>query len=292
MNDFKFEISIVIPAHNSSEFLIHAINSSLGQRFPSSYEILIIGQNLFEKEINNISNLKSNKIRYIRDEGVGIVSALNLGIKESKYDWIARLDSDDVMHPNRIENQVKYLSRNPKCVAIGGQMLTIDSFGREIGSVKYPINDLVIKFALKVNSPLPHPGTLIKKEALKLVGNYNEKYELVEDFDLWRRLAAVGNLHNLRSHVTYYRKHSEQVTNTKNNQIKYSRATIIAENLINSGNTTFDMVNDIAKLEEIVLTRNFLRIFKLISSRKKNKKILLKYLFYKLIVRSIRILPI
>lgn len=292
MENPKFDISVVIPAHNNPQFLIHAVNSSLKQKFPNQYEILIVGQKLSPEARKNILGLKSGNIRYINDEGVGVASALNLGITESNFDWIARLDSDDIMHPDRIENQVRYLLRHPSCVAIGGQMVTIDIFGQKLHNVKYPINNFAIKFALKVNSPLPHPGTLIKKSALEMVGKYDENYESVEDFDLWRKLAKVGNFHNLRNTVIYYRIHSGQVTNQKSNQILFSRAKLIAENLTNLREVTTDLVYDLAKLEQIIFKKSYKQCVKFILSSKENKKVLIKYLFYKFTVRSIGMLRI
>ena len=269
-------ISVLIPATGKCEYLLEAIESALCQSYPCEFEVLIVVQDIPTEKITIIQKIPEPNLRIIFDKGSGIVSALNLGVSRAKYEWIARLDSDDKMTPHRIQNQIEHISRNSNCVVVGGQVILIDLNGSILRNARYPINHFSISYGLNVESTIPHPGSLIRKSALLAVGGYRSKYQYVEDFDLWRRLSRVGSLHNIRKPVVFYRKHPTQTTNLKVLEIGRFNANMILQNI--SGHSDIDpkILEEFSKIVNYLHLRRYLSFFSSISSF--NKKIIILYL--------------
>ena len=107
------KISVLLPISNNTEKSYDAINSILNQTY-KNYEILIClnGNSLsFEKKIKKKKYKKIKRIKFFKNKEKNIVPALNLLIENSKGEYCARIDADDICKPNRFEEQVKYLKK-------------------------------------------------------------------------------------------------------------------------------------------------------------------------------------
>lgn len=105
-------VSVVMPVFNHSEKqLTTAIYSILNQTF-KNLEFIIVDGNPKNSNLNVISSIKDNRIKYFKSKGY--INCLNYGIKNAKGKYIARMDSDDIAYPERIEEQVKFLEENPE----------------------------------------------------------------------------------------------------------------------------------------------------------------------------------
>ena len=205
-------VSVLIPAHGDSPYLISALDSVLLQSFPSDWEIVLVVQNLNNNLFREIEKRYRNyPLNLIQDSESGIVSALNLGLEKCKYEIIARLDSDDLMLPNRIMKQLKVLSSG-RYVAVGGQIELIDGDSKLIGLGRYPITSFVTKWALDFTCCLPHPGVTYLKGIVMQAGGYRKEFQLAEDYDLWLRMRSFGKIRNIRETVIQYRRHTAQST--------------------------------------------------------------------------------
>ena len=96
--------------------------------------------------------------------------------------------------------------------AVGGQVETIDLSGRSTGRSHYPIGAANCRSYLRRGSPLCHPAVMMRADALARCGGYRDRYGSAEDYDLWLRLAAEGDIDNLRQGVLRYRIHGENFT--------------------------------------------------------------------------------
>lgn len=105
-------VSVVMPTFNHTEKqLTTAIYSILNQSF-KNLEIIIIDGNPKNFNLKIISSIKDSRIKYFKTKGY--VNCLNYGIKNAKGKYIARMDSDDIAHPDRIKEQLKFLEENPE----------------------------------------------------------------------------------------------------------------------------------------------------------------------------------
>jgi glycosyltransferase involved in cell wall biosynthesis len=132
----------------------------------------------------------------VTQEHGGIVKALNRGISEAKAGIIARMDADDVSRPERLSLQYEELSNND---SIALTSCLVEPLGPELteGYERYiewanrsRTHDEIIR-DLYVESPLPHPTVMFRKEVVRNLGGYRD-YGGPEDYDLWLRMAEAG----------------------------------------------------------------------------------------------------
>ena len=119
---------------------------------------------------------------------VGLGLALNEGIKITKNELIARMDSDDFSLPERCELQIKEFEKNPQLDIIGCPVLEfVGNIDNIVGERKVPLsNDEIYKYAKK-RDPFNHPTVMYRKKAVEAVGCYSD-YRKNQDTDLWIKM--------------------------------------------------------------------------------------------------------
>lgn len=214
------KVSVVMPAYNAEKYLSEAIESVLNQSF-KDFEFIIID----DCSTDNTSKIaleyasKDKRIKYFRNEdNVGCTASLNNGLKHSKGEFIARMDSDDVCHKKRFEEQIKALK---KYDVVGSNIVFIDEHGKKLGGRKYS-ND--VDKVIRIESPLAHPTVMFKKSLLKQ-SFYDERFEASQDYDLWIRLYLEGaKFFVVQKDLLLYRLHS---TSTKSLKTKKTIRNVI-----------------------------------------------------------------
>lgn len=191
-------VSVVMPAHNASRHISIAIESILQQTF-KDFEFIIVNDNSSDKTASLIKKYarKDSRIRLLNNsKRLDIAGSLNKGIENAKSNIIARMDADDISYPNRFELQYKLIQKSKKIVAVGSNIILIDSSENVIGLRNYPQESKKLKKCLFKYSPFAHPVVMFRKDVFEKVGKYNPKYSPTEDLDLWFRL---GKNHEFKS---------------------------------------------------------------------------------------------
>ncbi len=107
------ELSVVMPVYNASRFLKEAIESILQQTF-TDFEFIIIDDCSTDNSVAIIKSYKDDRIQlYFNDKNSGISYTLNKGIKLANAEWIARMDSDDISYPERLQKQHDFILQHP-----------------------------------------------------------------------------------------------------------------------------------------------------------------------------------
>jgi glycosyltransferase involved in cell wall biosynthesis len=177
----------------------------------SEFEVILVADRIKISEAEVLLKYSISNYRVYESHKPGIVNALNLGLSKSKAIYVARMDEDDLMEPNRLAQQSAYLDINPDCVAVGGQLKLINQKGAPIGVSRFS-HKVVHKKDLLRRSPIAHPAAMFRRETVINVGGYREN--LPEDWDLWTRLWQEGSIENLRDYVLRYRIHENQLSRT------------------------------------------------------------------------------
>ena len=115
------DISVLIPVHNSGPFIAEAIDSVINQTF-TNFELVIIddGSKDSTPSIIQSAQKKDNRVKiYTLPSNKGIVEALNFGLSKSSSQFIARMDSDDIMHPDRLLAQYELFQKYPQTDVAG-----------------------------------------------------------------------------------------------------------------------------------------------------------------------------
>jgi glycosyltransferase involved in cell wall biosynthesis len=208
-------ISVVIPSNNCNSWLEAAIDSVLGSKCSVPIEIFLILNNLsFEDEprLQQIEKKYGDTIRTVNLGKVSLVDALNFGVYNSKYDFIARLDSDDTMSESRLQRQHDFLVENRSVAAVGSAVKLIDEKSHIVGTRRYPLTNEEIKACFRFGNCLAHPTMMFRREAFNFIGGYSNDYPFAEDFDLFVRISRNFQIVNLPEHLTNYRVFDGQIS--------------------------------------------------------------------------------
>lgn len=188
-NDFSVLMSVYYK--EKVENLILAIDSIINQTLKPKEFIIVLDGKLGEDLDNCLSNYekKYDYIKLIRlEKNLGLGKALNEGMKYCNYEYIARMDSDDISLPSRFENQMDYLIEHQDIDVLGGNIMEFDSLTNEdISLRKVPYTDEDIKKFAKKRNPMNHVTVIFKKESVIECGGYLD-CPYFEDYYLWIRM--------------------------------------------------------------------------------------------------------
>lgn len=200
-------ISVVIPVHNGEKYVKEALESVLNQTY-ENVEIIVVDDKSTDSTLSILSTLEKRhpSLKVIEAEKQnGLGDVINIGIRASTGKYIARLDADDLMYPDRLEKQAEFMENNPDVVVVGGQIDIIDESGKVIGKREYATDDRDIKKNQFLFQPFAHPAVMMRKSALEEVGLYPEGVWKIEDVMLFFKLRQVGKFANLSDTVINYR---------------------------------------------------------------------------------------
>lgn len=207
------KISICIPMYNAARFIKDCIDSVLSQSF-KDFELLVVDDGSNDDSCDIVNSIKDNRIRLIQNKH-DYVGSLNMLLDEAKGKYIARMDADDVMYPNRLAIQYEYMESHPNVDVVGGRMVAFKRF------IKEPLYDLNVKSGslcisdMLDNCCICHPTVMFRAASIngKEKFRYDKQMAYAEDYDLWMRMLASGKkFFNLEEKLTYYRLHEQQVT--------------------------------------------------------------------------------
>ncbi|KGQ57209.1 glycosyl transferase [Gallibacterium anatis str. Avicor] len=116
----------------------------------------------------------------------GLAYALSQGLKYCKYDYIARMDTDDISTPERFEKQLTFLGKNKDIDVVGSYLTEINENGDVIKKqVNYPLEHDELKEFFSKRDPLAHPTVFFRKSFFVKAGSYTDEVPLGEDTVLW-----------------------------------------------------------------------------------------------------------
>lgn len=210
----NFEISVVMSVYKNDNcyHFKEAVDSLLAQTLLPS-EIIIVVDGSVDENIKTLlfdfSKIDIFKIIYL-ENNKGLANALNIGVNASSFNIIARMDSDDICLPDRLQKQMKFLINNDLDI-VGGQIL---EFGANINDViserKVPLDHTEIVKFLKTRSPFSHPTIIFHKKVFKIINGYDVNV-FPEDYDFFVR-AFLNNFKfgNVKETVLFFRVGSDK----------------------------------------------------------------------------------
>lgn len=209
----NMSLSVLLPVYGEASFICEAIISILDD-IKLEDELIIILDRTSDNTKAIIEDFasKDGRIVVINSEEPGITNALNLGVRNSSADFIARMDADDVVINGRFHWQKKFLKSHPEYILIGSNIQLIDSSGRKIGLKVFPSKHNSIKRMLFFYNPIAHPSVMIRRVSMLESGMYHIGTDGFEDYYLWRKLINFGKFRNSRKCFLKYRVHANQAS--------------------------------------------------------------------------------
>jgi glycosyltransferase involved in cell wall biosynthesis len=222
-------LTVITPVWNGATYLREATRSILNQSF-ADFEFLILDDGSSDETPRILDGFAKHdpRVRVIHLTHEGIVKALNRGVAEAKSEWIARMDCDDIAHPERLAKQMRALKEAPEAVLCHTAV-------RQIGDPQYmtklqrlPRSQALVAARLCYQSPIVHPTVVFSKEAFLRAGGYRPEERHAEDYGLWGRMLNLGKFVGVTEPLLQLRVHGGSISKQKAD-VQAALTTAIAE---------------------------------------------------------------
>ena len=206
-------ISVVMPTYNATgAMLCEAVESILSQSF-GDFEFIIIDDGSTDDSSAYLQTLCDERIRLIRNsKNLGITKSLNIGFREAKGKYIARMDSDDIAMPARLEKQFAFMESHPDVIVCGTSQ---EFFGDRSGQFHGKVMDMEdYRLRLLFRNPGPAHSTAFFNRELLLRYHicYDESLVYAQDYGLWVDISRCGKVFIMDDVLLRRRVHSHQIT--------------------------------------------------------------------------------
>lgn len=207
------KVSILIPVHGECLFLKNTLESLENANLESCEVIAVLDRaNVEPQQLLMNFQAQNEHVFIIDSDGIGISNALNTGLKFSTAEFIARLDCDDLVLPERFQEQIRFLTDHPNVIVFGSQIHLINEVGDVIASKKYPTHSRSIHRVLRFQNCIAHPSVMFRKKEIQDAGGYDSNFDGAEDFELWTRILPKYKIANSKATLMNYRISESQVT--------------------------------------------------------------------------------
>ena len=193
----NFSVLMSVYKNDDPAFLKLALESIYDAQTKKPNEIVIVFDGVLTDELYEVLNAfredKKEIVKYYpQEQNQGLGEALRIGSQYCTGDYIFRMDSDDISHPERFEKQIAYIAAHPE----------IDVLGTDIAEFNFTPNEEmrlrvcpekhsdIVKMGKKRN-PMNHVTVCMKRAALESCGGY-ETVLLLEDYYLWLKMIGAG----------------------------------------------------------------------------------------------------
>ncbi len=190
------KLSVIIPTFNREDVLLRAVKGVLTQSF-QDYEIIIVDDGSTD-ETKKILAPVLDRVRYVYQENKGISGARNRGIQAANGELIAFLDSDDEWQwKDKLLEQVKIFDTHRDVGLCYGQLRIIDSKGEPSDIKPRVACGKNFQEMITIGADFPTSTVVVRKECLEKVGLFDVSLRVLEDFDLWLRIARFYEVYGL-----------------------------------------------------------------------------------------------
>jgi glycosyltransferase involved in cell wall biosynthesis len=188
-------VSIVMPVRDAADTLARAVDSVIAQTC-ANWELIAVDDGSADGSGGLLRGFARNdpRVRLIETPPQGITKALQAGCTAAAGDWIARMDADDLMHPERLAAQLDFARWHLELdvisclVEYGGDAAGYAAHVDWINSLRTPEEIALRRF---IESPVAHPSVMFRRDLLETHGGYRDG-DFPEDYELWLRWMDAG----------------------------------------------------------------------------------------------------
>jgi glycosyltransferase involved in cell wall biosynthesis len=209
------KVSVIVASYNGQRFVAETVRSILGQTF-ADFELIVVDDGSTDGTRAILRDLAARdpRMRVVEKENEGLIATLNRAIAESRGAYIARIDHDDLMRPQRLERQAAFLDASPDFVGVGCLLQSMREDGTYVGTPR--IRHERLRHDPSAFPPrqqwLYGPTPMIRADALRKVGGYRAQFVAAEDRDLCWRLGDIGRLERLPEVLVDHRFHATNMS--------------------------------------------------------------------------------
>ncbi len=181
--------SVIIPVYNRPDFLRHAIQSVLAQSF-SDFELIVVDDGSFEPAAASLRDMTDSRLRLFFQPNSGVSSARNNGIRNSRGEYLAFLDSDDSFEPEKLAVSAEFIRQYPEFLVFHTEEIWYKNgkFLNQKAIHRKPEGDI---FENSLRLCCVSPSTVvIRRDLFAQVGLFDESLPACEDYDFWLRVSC------------------------------------------------------------------------------------------------------
>lgn len=221
------KISVITPTYNQARYIERTIDSVLDQNYPNLELIVVDGKSTD----NTVGILKKygKKIKWVSEKDKGQTNAMNKGFKMATGDILTYLNSDDTHEKSTLFKIASYFKSHPKSLIAYGKGKYIDQDDRYLED--YP-NNIVSLNSMFYECGICQPTVFFKRQLWNKVGEFDESYHSVMDYNYWVRALKVTKFKFINEYLANYRLHSDSKT-VSQRQLTYREIIRASKNLYN-----------------------------------------------------------
>src|SRR3954451_16523387 len=212
-------VSVVIATYNFERFLAHAVDSALGQDYPAEALEVIVVDDGSTDGTPDLMRAYDGRVKYIRKENGGHLSAFSRGIGEATGDYIALLDGDDEWLPHKLREQVALLEARPDLGLVHGDMRVVDGKGTVLAESFFAERGIENVEGDLLWALIRH--NTITTSALLVRASLRDRFHPIPDWarvqDWWisLRVAEVAGIGCIHEPIVDYRRHGSNLTHVR-----------------------------------------------------------------------------
>lgn len=202
-------VSVIMTVYNGEKYLREAINSIITQTL-TDFEFIIVDDGSTDSTPQILKEFHNDpRINIIIRRRTGRIPSLNYAWRCTLSNYVANLDADDLAEPTRLEKQLSFLKKHPNVgLLCTGCTILNEQTGRET-FFEPPQNDFKLRRRLVRTNPFIHSSAMIPRKVLENLGGYDESLKLLEDYELWVRIARSYELACLPEPLVTRRLHDD-----------------------------------------------------------------------------------
>jgi glycosyltransferase involved in cell wall biosynthesis len=184
--------SVVVPTHDRNDLLLRTLASVIGQT-DVEFEVVVVDDGSTQDVAAAVATLADERVRVIRNErSEGVARARNRGLEETRGEWVAFVDDDDLWAPDKLASQLQALARTGRRWAYTGAV-NITASAQVIGGAPPPPPEEVAA-SLPRRNTVPGGGSNVvaARSLLDEVGGFDPTLYNTEDWDMWIRMARAA----------------------------------------------------------------------------------------------------
>lgn len=224
-------VSVLMTTYNGARTIGESIASVLAQSL-ADFELVVVDDCSTDMTRELLAAIADPRIRVIRNaRNLGVVGARNAGFAACQGEYVAALDHDDLAAPTRLARQVALLDAEPAVVLVGTRVRELELNGRfahmSYGSGNTPV---VMRWQLHLRNPYSYSSVMFRADAVRRLGGFMREPRIYsDDYDLYLRLARVGEVAMLPEVLCTYRNHPTNTTHSVKPVMDANAAAILAE---------------------------------------------------------------
>ena len=201
-------VSVLLPSFNAGSHLTVAVDSILAQTF-TDFELLVLDDGSSDGSVEALA-IADPRVHVVTKPNTGLADTLNVGLEAARGELAARMDADDIAHPERLRRQVEEFEADPDLVLLGTQIQRFGDQGR-LSSSHFPeSHHRIRRELLRGQHAMCHPSIMVRRAVALTCGGYWD-YGVAEDWDLFLRLSEAGSIANTPDVLLSYRFHDSSI---------------------------------------------------------------------------------